>query len=91
MSVVEKRAEPAPRAQRQYVAARFPNSDRPYTYHNDCAPFAIGDEARAWSGNALVKVTIVGIEDGPPPFATRAVIRPEAEPQKQPSTEGKDA
>jgi hypothetical protein len=62
--------------ERQYVEVQFGTSSRIYTYHNDGAPLAVGQQAQVETKHGLVTVTVTGIRDEPP-FATKPAIAKE--------------
>jgi hypothetical protein len=69
---------------RQFLAVRFDGSTRPYTYHNDGPPCAVGDRVRVKTGRTKpVTVTVAGILRRPG-FATKPILgRVEDTPQQE--------
>lgn len=63
-----------PPAGRQFVAVAFKEGGRPYTYHNDGEPLALGQLVRVPVRHSEQSGAIVGIEDSPPPFETKPII-----------------
>lgn len=59
---------------RQFVAVAFKAGGRPYTYHNDGPPVAIGDLVRVPIRHGVQKAHVVGLEETPPPFETKAIL-----------------
>lgn len=64
-------------SERQYVACKFyPSDRRTYTYHNDGAPVAAGDEVKVGDARSdgWKKVTVVSVSDLQPPFPTKPIL-----------------
>lgn len=65
--------------QRQYVAVTFrPGEARTYTYHNDGAPLAIGDEVKVADNRSdgWKRVTVAAVDVAEPAFATKPILGP---------------
>ena len=59
---------------RQYLACKFRTTDkRSYTYHNDGAPRAVGDEVEVETRDGVKTVTVVSVSDQAPSFATKPI------------------
>lgn len=61
-------------AMRQFVSVEFKEGGRPYAYHYDGEPLAIGDRARVPLGHGEKTVKVIEIWDRPPPFETKAIL-----------------
>mgnify|MGYP000339005455 FL=1 len=62
---------------RQFVAVRFNEwSNRPYPYHNDGEPLAIGDVAKVPDPkeDGWKRVEVMAIVDDAPAFPTKAIL-----------------
>lgn len=59
---------------RQYIACRFPNQTRVYTYHNDGDPVAVGDKVIVESRTGRAFVEVVSLSDDKPPFETKEIL-----------------
>lgn len=72
---------------RQYLACAFKEGSRPYTYHNDGEPLAVGDLVRvAGRSGSEQRVRVAALIDEPPSFETKPIIglaEPELEPEQQ--------
>jgi hypothetical protein len=74
-------------AVRQFVAVRFkPWERRTYTYHNDGAPIAIGEEVEVDTPKGRQRVEVVGLSDLTPSFPTKPIVGP-APPVEPSSTD----
>jgi hypothetical protein len=59
----------------QYVACRFAESGRTYTYHNDGEPVAVGDKVKVLTQREGQKtVTVAEILTAKPKFDTKPVL-----------------
>lgn len=62
---------------RQYVAVKFREGDtRTYTYHNDGAPVAAGDEVKVDDARSdgWKRVFVVSVDSAKPTFATKPIL-----------------
>lgn len=74
---------------RQFVTCVFrPGDRRAYTYHNDGQPVDIGDKVLVEGprNEGKVAVTVSGLVDQPPPFATKGILgkAPDVQAEKAP-------
>jgi len=80
------RSAPVP-SHRQYVVVSF-GGGKPYTYHNDGEPLAVGDRVIVSTLNGSRVVDVVNLLDKPPPFTTQACRK--APPRKSEGEEARD-
>lgn len=60
---------------RQYIEVQFAPGGRPYTYHNDGPPVAIGDRVKVSTPREGEKIVVVsGIDRDAPPYTTKAIL-----------------
>lgn len=70
---------------RQFVACTFRPGQRPYTYHNDGDPVAVGDHVQIESrdGKGRQTVEVVDLLKDAPPFATKPILGKAPPPAEQ--------
>lgn len=72
----------------QYVECEFKRGGRRYTYHNDGEPVKAGDCVEVDGRNGRTKITVTGIVDRAPRFATKPILRvvpPDPDPVPEPA------
>ena len=68
--------DPSPSRHRslQYVKCTFAPGGRAYTYHWDGEPVKVGNQVEAVTRDGKKKLTVVGVSEDSPPFATKPIL-----------------